>query len=82
MGYSVYILFSRQLDKYYVGYTADLYDRLYKHNHEHKGFTSASSDWKLVYSESFDTKQKAMAREKEIKQKKSRKYIEYLIQKQ
>ncbi len=40
---------------------------------------AAASDWKLVYSEKFASKQEALIREKEIKNKKSRCYIEVLI---
>jgi len=76
------MLFSRQLDKYYIGYTSDLEGRLYKHNNHHKGFTAGAHDWRLVYSETFETKQEAMKRENFIKRKKSRKYIEYLIHNQ
>jgi putative endonuclease len=43
------------------------------------GFTSIASDWDLVYAEEFLTKTDALKREKEIKAKKSRKYIEWLI---
>ncbi|WP_333908728.1 GIY-YIG nuclease family protein [Marinigracilibium pacificum] len=40
MKYHSYILYSRILDKYYVGHTGDLLtERLRKHNSNHKGFT-------------------------------------------
>ena len=37
--------------------------------------------WKIVYKEKYNTKSEAMKREYEIKRKKSRKYIESLINK-
>ena len=75
-----YILYSIILDKYYTGYTCDdLQKRLAKHNSKHKGFTGGKGDWVFVYKEGYATKKEAMQREKEIKKKKSRKYIEYLI---
>ncbi|MFD2541303.1 GIY-YIG nuclease family protein [Lacinutrix gracilariae] len=76
-----YILYSRLLDRYYVGYTCDvLQERLRKHNTNHKGYTGKSNDWEIVCSENYASKTEAYSREREIKSKKSRKYIEYLIQ--
>ncbi|TDE00130.1 GIY-YIG nuclease family protein, partial [Flavobacterium sandaracinum] len=40
-----------------------------------------AKDWALVYFEIFDSRSLAVQREMEIKKKKSRKYIEYLISK-
>ncbi|NMM47201.1 GIY-YIG nuclease family protein [Marinigracilibium pacificum] len=79
MKYHCYILYSRILDKYYVGHTGDkLSEHLRKHNSNHKGFTGRASDWELVYHEEFETKTDAYAREREIKGWKSRKKIEAL----
>ncbi|MEO6230215.1 MAG: GIY-YIG nuclease family protein [Ferruginibacter sp.] len=65
MQYQVYILFSNKLNKYYVGFTCDeLNERIRKHNSNHKGFTGAFGDWRLVFAESFNLKQEAMKREK------------------
>jgi len=78
---SFYILYSKNIDKFYVGATCDsLESRLRKHNSNHKGFTGKVCDWSIVYVEVFDTKEKAFLREKEVKTWKSRKKIEKLIQ--
>jgi len=74
-----YILYSAALDKYYVGATNNLEDRLNRHNTDSDKFTSKGQPWALVYSEEYPTKSEAMKREREIKSKKSRKYIEQLI---
>ena len=80
MTYTVYILYSLSKDKYYIGFTGDdIYERVRKHNSNHQGFTGHTGDWKLVYSELFETKDAAMNREKQIKNWKSRKMIEKLI---
>jgi len=79
--YFVYILYSSSRLKYYIGYTADLADRLIKHNSKHKGFTSGVKDWQIVYTEQFQTKQEAISREKQIKSWKSRQPIDALVQK-
>ncbi|XVJ65351.1 MAG: GIY-YIG nuclease family protein [Lacibacter sp.] len=78
--YTVYILYSATLDRYYVGFTSQsVHDRLQKHLGSHSGFTSKVKDWKIVFSESHQTKQDATQREKEIKSWKSRRKIEELI---
>ena len=76
----VYILYSPSRDKYYTGHTGDnLEERLRKHNSDHKGFTGGSGDWQLVCRESYETKKEAYARELQIKNRKSRKYLEELV---
>ena len=75
----VYIIYSSSLDKYYIGYTTDLTKRLYEHNTGISAYTSKAADWVLKYQESFQEREMAMKREKEIKNKKSRKYIGWLI---
>jgi putative endonuclease len=75
----VYIIYSLSLDKFYVGYTTDLEKRLTEHNTGISTFTSKATDWELKLSEAYQTREKAMKREKQIKTKKSRKYTEWLI---
>lgn len=66
--WTFYILHSVSTDKYYIGFTGDLIaERLRKHNTHHKGFTSNSNDWKVVYTEKYFTKAEAIHREKEVK---------------
>jgi putative endonuclease len=79
MGFAVYIIYSEKLDKYYIGYTEDIQIRLDQHNSGLSAFTSKTNDWKLVYQETFVTRREASGRERTIKAKKSRKYIEWLI---
>ena len=74
-----YIIYSKTIDKYHVGYTDDLDWRLKRHNQGWGRFTKKGIPWKLVYFEQFATKSRAIRRENEIKQKKSRRYIEGLI---
>jgi len=77
--YYVYILFSASLDLYYTGSSADPSKRLRKHLSNHKGFTSKTKDWKICYTECFDEKSKALAREKQLKSWKSSSYLKQLI---
>ena len=77
----VYILYSRKIDKYYVGACKDLDRRLYEHNLGHSKFTSTGVPWELVYKEEFQDLILAKQRELKIKKMKSRPYIEGLIRK-
>jgi putative endonuclease len=75
----IYIIYSITLDKYYIGYTSDLSKRLTEHNLGISTYTSKAMDWDLKYSKAFPTREEAMRKEKEIKRKKSRTYLEWLI---
>lgn len=75
----MYILYSEKLDKYYIGACKDFDRRFYEHNIGHSKFTSLGTPWVLAYKEEFGDLKLAKKREREIKIKKSRKYIEELI---
>ena len=77
--YYVYILFSAKKDKYYVGQSEAIVDRVVSHNSGISPYTSMTDDWALVYKEEYKTRKEAIQRENAIKRKKSRKYIEWLI---
>ena len=77
----VYILFSPSLNRYYVGHTGQLDDRLFRHTNSGSKSTKAANDWQLVYSETYPSRADAMKRESFIKKQKSRRFIEMLIQK-
>jgi len=79
MAFFTYIIYSSTLDKYYTGHTDNLTDRILEHNSGISTYTSKSNDWQLVFSEEFQTRKEAYAREMAIKRKKSRVYIEWLI---
>ena len=80
MNFFLYILFSESINKYYVGSTSNIEERLKKHLSNHKGFTSRVKDWQVVYFEKFENKSLAAKREKQIKSWKSRKMIEHFIE--
>ena len=75
-----YILYSKTLDRFYIGHTCDnLEQRLRRHLSNHKGFTGKVPDWEIVYYETFPDKLLAYARERQVKGWKSRKKIMELI---
>ena len=79
MNYFVYILYSQSRDRFYTGYTHDISSRLEKHNAGATPSTRPGIPWEMVYTESFQNKHDAIVREREIKDKKSRSFIENMI---
>ncbi|UKT66188.1 GIY-YIG nuclease family protein [Pedobacter mucosus] len=75
-----YILYSKIRDRYYIGSTGNLINRLKKHNSNHPGFTGHTGDWFFVWQQSFTNQRDAAKRERQIKSWKSRIIIEKLIE--
>src|SRR5437016_762993 len=79
MGFYVYILYSSANDKYYIGHTEKLENRIYRHNNRKNNAKKYGRDWTIVYFKELKTRSEACKEEMIIKKKKSRKYIEWLI---
>ena len=79
MPYFVYILYSPSMNKYYVGSSKDVAERVRRHNIGARAYTNPGRPWELVHMETFESLGKARKREYEIKGRKSRKYIQQLI---
>jgi len=79
--WKVYILYSENIDRYYTGVTNDIAWRLERHNQGWGRYTKRGIPWEVVYIEQYVNKTDAMKREREIKSRKSRRYIESLIKK-
>ena len=75
----VYILFSEKLNRYYIGSSADIEERVLRHNAGATKSTKSGRPWKIVYTEKYDSKNKAIKREYYLKRMKSRSFIENLI---
>ena len=74
--YIVYVLYSEEYHKIYIGFTTDLEKRLLSHNKlGKKGWTIKFRPWQVIYTESFIVKKEAMQREKELKSGKGREFI-------
>jgi putative endonuclease len=77
--FHTYIIYSEKADRYYVGHCEDLIQRLERHNKKMVPSTKSYAPWRLVYHETYSTRQEANARELYIKKMKSRRFIENLI---
>ena len=62
-----YILLSHKTNKYYIGSTGNLEDRLSRHNGGRSKATKTGVPWTLEYSEEYETKSQAYQREMELK---------------
>jgi len=75
----VYILKSKSTGRFYVGHGQDVFRRVEEHNSGKTPSTKRGRPWELVYYEQYQSRGEAMKREYGIKKKKSRKYINRLI---
>ncbi len=81
MKHYVYILFSQKNIRYYIGSSADVQERLLRHNAGATPSTKSGRPWKIVYTQEFDSKTEALKFENYLKRMKSKVTIESLIAK-
>jgi putative endonuclease len=81
MNFSVYILYSNTLDRFYIGMSNNVDIRLNFHLNpsENRKFTAKANDWTLFLSINELTKNQALNIEKHIKKMKSKTYIQNLL---
>jgi len=77
----VYILKSQKDGSYYIGFTADMNQRLAYHNAGKSRYTSRKMPWRIVYTESFESRSEAMKRERFLKRQRNTSFYERLIAK-
>ncbi len=81
MTYYVYILRSDSKNRYYIGHTNNLENRLKRHNQGKNKSTKQGMPWEIVYKEIFASKQDAYRREFQIKKYKGGEAFKKLITK-
>ena len=77
--YWVYIIKSNSADRFYIGQTENLDNRIFHHNSGREKYTKIASDWQLVFSKEYKTRKEAQKKENFIKKQKSRIFIEKVI---
>ncbi len=78
--FTVYVLYSEDYNKIYIGFTSDLEQRILSHNElGKKGWAIKFRPWQLVYKEIYPNKSDAMKREKELKTSTRRNFIWSII---
>jgi putative endonuclease len=63
----VYIIRSKSLQRFYVGSTQGIENRLQEHNAGKSKSTRTGVPWELIHTENFLTRSEAMLRERKIK---------------
>ncbi|MBP7821115.1 GIY-YIG nuclease family protein [Candidatus Saccharibacteria bacterium] len=79
--YYVYVLYNDFVEKFYIGQTGNLEQRIQSHNWKRGNHFTAKfeGEWKLIYEESFSTRSEAIRREKQLKTSRGRAYISSYI---
>ena len=77
--YYVYILYSKKLNKKYIGRTVNLKKRVGEHNRGKTDFTRTGLPWLLIYYQVFSHEKDAVAEELFLKTGKGRERLKYLL---
>ena len=75
----VYVIYSKKLNKRYIGRTDNLRSRIKRHNSGNSDFTSRGIPWKLIYYEAFIIKKDAIMEESFLKTGKGRERLKFLL---
>ena len=78
MGFFVYVLEDEETGRFYVGQTADIANRLSRHNHG-RNLSTKHGHWSLVHTEEYATRADAVRRERELKSWKSHNRLAELV---
>ena len=72
----VYIIFSKKLDRYYIGQAIDPEERLVEHNEGkyENAFTCKANDWVMFHTVCCKSRSQAIKIESHLKKMKNRKY--------
>ena len=73
--YSVYIIYSENIDKFYVGQTQDFSQRIERHNGGMVTSTKKTNDWKLIWKTEVNSRSEALILERKIKNKGARRFL-------
>lgn len=78
MLYIVYILYSKNAQKHYTGFTTNFTQRILSHNQLGKDWTAKYRPWELIYKKEFNNKFEAMSNEKWLKTGVGRDFVRQL----
>ncbi|HMN48291.1 MAG TPA: GIY-YIG nuclease family protein [Ignavibacteriaceae bacterium] len=77
--YYVYVLYSKKLEKRYVGSTENVERRIDEHNRGKNRFTKGGMPWIKIHLEEYASRSEAMKREKYLKSGVGRKFLDSLV---
>jgi putative endonuclease len=76
MNFKVYILWSESLQRFYVGSTNNIEDRLHRHNSGYEKFTSRGRPWIMICDFDCGDRADAVSLENRIKKRGIRRFLE------
>jgi len=76
----LYLIESGTYNKFYIGQTSDLGDRVQRHNENRCKYTKGKGPWDLVGFKTFPTRSEAVHEERRLKKTKNKNYIYYYFQ--
>ena len=79
MSYYAYVLYNKKFNKFYKGSCQDLSKRLKQHNSGYTKSTRPFIPWEIIYFEQFETRNKAIKREKYFKSAADRRFLKKTI---
>jgi putative endonuclease len=78
--YYTYILYSEKCNRYYIGFTSDVFARLERHNAGKVTATRSCLPYQIKATKGFQSELDARREELRLKKQKSRKYLEWLVE--
>ena len=78
MEYFVYILYSESIQKFYIGQTNDIDQRMKRHNYGLEKFTSKGVPWHLVWHTTKDNRSEAIVLERKLKNLSQKRLIRFI----
>jgi len=78
MSYFVYILYSPSTNSFYKGQTADLSDRLKRHNNKQESATKNGAPWTLLWFTKKRTRSEALVLERKLKNLSREKTLQFI----
>ena len=73
--FTVYIIYSSVIDKFYTGQTQDIERRLEEHNRGKTSFSAKGMPWTLVFSKECSSRSEALKLEKLIKKRGAARFL-------
>ena len=81
MTHFVYVIYSVSADKYYIGETSDVNERIKQHNSGfyESSFSKQASDWEIYWMLECKSRSQALKIEQHIKKMRNRKFYANLV---
>jgi len=79
MSYSVYVIYSKTLNRFYKGHSDDLEERLKYHNSRYEDFTSKGIPWLLLWIDRKTSRSEALDLESKLKNLTRIRLIQFML---